>query len=60
MLVLWQRLLERETLKAEKGVQVGKMGARTAGPGCHGGCGVEIHIKDGKMVKCEGDESHPF
>lgn len=30
------------------------------GPGCHGGCGVLAHIKDGKLVKIEGDPEHPW
>lgn len=41
-------------------VQVYKMGAWSAGPGCHGGCGVEIHVKDGKVVKVEGMDDHPW
>lgn len=32
----------------------------SAGPGCHGGCGVIAHIKDGKLVKIEGDPDHPW
>ncbi len=32
----------------------------SAGPGCHGGCGVLAHIRDGKLVKLEGDPSHPW
>ncbi len=32
----------------------------SAGPGCHGGCGVLAHIKDGKLVKIEGDRDHPW
>ena len=32
----------------------------SAGPGCHGSCGVLAHIKDGKLVKVEGDPDHPF
>ena len=34
--------------------------AWSAGPGCHGGCGQKIYVKDGKMVKIEGDENHPW
>lgn len=34
--------------------------AWSPGPGCHGGCGVNLFVKDGKVVKVEGDESHPF
>ncbi|MEM3640769.1 MAG: hypothetical protein QXH37_02445, partial [Candidatus Bathyarchaeia archaeon] len=29
--------------------------AWSAGPGCHGGCGVEVHLKDNKLDKVEGD-----
>ena len=41
-------------------VKIVKTGAWSGGPGCHGGCGVDLHIKDGKLVKVEGDEDHPF
>ena len=32
----------------------------SAGPGCHGGCGTKLHIKNGKLAKVEGDENHPW
>jgi anaerobic selenocysteine-containing dehydrogenase len=32
----------------------------SAGPGCHGGCGVLAQIRDGKLVKIEGDPDHPM
>jgi len=32
----------------------------SAGPGCHGGCGVLAHIKNGKLIKIEGDPDHPW
>jgi anaerobic selenocysteine-containing dehydrogenase len=32
----------------------------SAGPGCHGTCGVLAHIKNGKLVKIEGDPDHPW
>ncbi|MFC1861643.1 molybdopterin-dependent oxidoreductase, partial [Chloroflexota bacterium] len=32
----------------------------SAGPGCHGGCGAKVHVRDGKVVKVEGDENHPW
>lgn len=44
----------------EKDVQVIKMGAWSAGPGCHGGCGVKVFVQAGKVIKVEGDEDHPF
>jgi anaerobic selenocysteine-containing dehydrogenase len=30
------------------------------GPGCHGGCGAKLYVKDGKVVRVEGDECHPW
>ena len=32
----------------------------SAGPGCHGGCGVLAHMRDGKLEKIEGDREHPW
>jgi anaerobic selenocysteine-containing dehydrogenase len=46
--------------KEDKKVQIVKMGAWSGGPGCHGGCGVEVYIKDGRVIKVEGDPDHPF
>ena len=32
-----------------------------SGPGCHEGCGVLLYTNDdGRLVKVEGDETHPF
>ena len=30
------------------------------GPGCHGGCGLKFFVEDGRLVKVEGDEDHPY
>src|SRR4030042_5948825 len=43
-----------------KETQIYKMGGWSPGPGCHGGCGVEVHVRDGKVVKVEGMEDHPW
>ncbi len=32
----------------------------SAGPGCHGGCGVLVYIKDNKLIKIEDDPDHPW
>lgn len=32
----------------------------SAGPGCHGGCGVIAHVQDGKLIKIEGNPEHPW
>jgi anaerobic selenocysteine-containing dehydrogenase len=32
----------------------------SAGPGCHGTCGVLAHVRNGKVVKIEGDPDHPW
>lgn len=37
-----------------------KTTAWSPGPGCHGGCGVKLFVKDDKVVKVEGDEDHPW
>jgi len=31
----------------------------SAGCGLHGGCGTEIYVKDGKVIRVEGDRAHP-
>ena len=31
----------------------------SAGCGSHGGCGCEIYVKDGKVVRVEGNRNHP-
>ena len=44
----------------DKDTQIVRTTTWSAGPGCHGGCGVLAHIKDGKLVKIEGDREHPW
>ena len=43
----------------EDGMKVIRSIART-GPGCHSGCGVLLYVKDGKLVKVEGNPDFPF
>ncbi|THB80292.1 MAG: dimethylsulfide dehydrogenase [Desulfobacteraceae bacterium] len=43
-----------------KNKQIIKTTSWSAGPGCHGGCGVLAHIEDGRFVKIEGDPDHPW
>ncbi len=45
---------------AQENVKVVGTTAWSAGPGCHGGCGVLAYIKDGRLVKVEGDPGHPW
>ena len=33
---------------------------RTSCRGCHGGCGVIVHVEDGRVVKVEGDREAPI
>lgn len=33
---------------------------KTTCRGCHGGCGVIAHVKDGKVIKVEGDPDSPI
>ena len=44
----------------DQGSHIVKTTTWSPGPGCHGGCGVLAHIKDGKLVKIEGDPDHPM
>ena len=32
----------------------------SAGAGCHGNCGQKLYVKDGELIKIEGDETHPW
>ena len=32
----------------------------SAGAGCHGGCGQNLHVLDGRVVKVEGNDNHPW
>ncbi|MFH1489137.1 MAG: molybdopterin-dependent oxidoreductase [Pseudomonadota bacterium] len=32
----------------------------SAGPGCHGNCGQRLHVKNGELIKIDGDEDHPW
>jgi anaerobic selenocysteine-containing dehydrogenase len=45
---------------AKKDEKVVRTTTWSAGPGCHGGCGVKLQVKDGKLDKVEGDENHPW
>lgn len=42
----------------EQGMRVVRSISRSA-PGCHEGCGVFLYVKDGKLVKVEGDPDFP-
>jgi anaerobic selenocysteine-containing dehydrogenase len=43
----------------EDGMTLIRSIART-GPGCHEGCGVLLYVKNGKLVKVEGDPEFPL
>lgn len=49
-----QRLTARHS--AEPGTQVLKSVCRS----CHGGCGVLLHVRDGVLIKVEGDRESPL
>lgn len=49
--------LDKETLARE---QVIRSVTWSAGPGCHGGAGVLLTVKDGKLEQIEGDPTHPY
>ncbi|MEE9275511.1 MAG: molybdopterin-dependent oxidoreductase, partial [bacterium] len=40
----------------------GENGTRIVNSGCffcHGGCGIRVHVRDGRAIKVEGDPNHP-
>jgi len=43
-----------------KKVEIVRTTTWSAGPGCHGGCGVLAYIENGKLKKIEGDPDHPW
>jgi len=45
---------------AENDLKIIRTTSWSAGPGCHGGCGVLAHVRNGKLVKIEGDPDHPW
>ena len=47
-------------MKAEEQIKEFKTFAWSAGPGCHGGCGQKLYVQDGKVIRLEGDENHPW
>ncbi|MGA3127692.1 MAG: molybdopterin-dependent oxidoreductase [Candidatus Korobacteraceae bacterium] len=47
-------------MKIESGVQEFKTVVWSAGAGCHGNCGQKLYVKDGKLIRVEGDETHPW
>ncbi len=49
----------RNWIWKEDGMQVIRSVARTP-PGCHNGCGVLLYVKNGKLIKVEGDPDSPF
>jgi len=44
----------------DKHVQVFNTVTWSAGAGCHGSCGQKLFVKDGKLIKVEGDEDNPW
>ncbi|MCF8075361.1 MAG: molybdopterin-dependent oxidoreductase [Desulfotignum sp.] len=47
-------------MSRKDGVTIIKTTTWSPGPGCHGGCGVLVHVKDNKVIKVEGDPDHPW
>lgn len=47
-------------MSRKDGVKIIKTTTWSPGPGCHGGCGVLVHVKDNKVIKVEGDPDHPW
>jgi len=52
--------LKKEMDMKDDGVKIIKTTTWSPGPGCHGGCGILVHVKDAKVIKVEGDPDHPW
>lgn len=44
----------------DKSVDVFPTVVWSAGAGCHGNCGQKLFVKNGKLIRIEGDEDHPW
>ncbi len=47
-------------MSSDRDVEVFPTVVWSAGAGCHGNCGQKLYVKDGKLIKVEGDENHPW
>lgn len=47
-------------MRAGEGVKEYKCTVWSAGAGCHGSCGQKLYVKDGKLIRIEGDENNPW
>jgi len=47
-------------MKSGEKVEVFSTVTWSAGAGCHGNCGQKLYVKNGKLIKVEGDERHPW
>jgi anaerobic selenocysteine-containing dehydrogenase len=47
-------------MKSSEKVKVFSTVTWSAGAGCHGNCGQKLYVKNGKLIKVEGDERHPW
>ena len=47
-------------MKSDSNVKIYPTVVWSAGAGCHGNCGQKLYVKEGKLIKVEGDENHPW
>ncbi len=53
-------LADRNAKPRSRDTEIIRTTAWSAGPGCHGTCGVLAHVRNGKLTKIEGDPDHPW
>ncbi len=53
-------LASRKAKPRSRDTEIVRTTAWSAGPGCHGTCGVLAHVRNGKLTKIEGDPDHPW
>ena len=46
--------------ESDDGTRVIRSMVWSAGAGCHGGCGIDLYVRDGKLIKVEGVQEHPY
>jgi anaerobic selenocysteine-containing dehydrogenase len=55
-----KHLPERKVKPRSRDTEIIRTTSWSAGPGCHGTCGVLAHVRQGKLIKIEGDPDHPW
>ena len=58
--VMKKSFIKEKYMDHPQGVQITPTTVWSAGAGCHGACGQKLYVKDGQLIKVEGDENASF